>query len=84
VGQDGTVNSQLDALQPFQQQNLYKLFTLDDQFTIVGNPEWNQSARVGTYNSFEAVHDQIHGYIGGHMGDVRFSSFDPIFWLHHA
>ncbi|KAH9080397.1 photo-regulated tyrosinase [Lactarius deliciosus] len=39
-------------------------------------------------NSLEAIHDEIHGYIGGQMGDpccCRLpSGFDPIFFLHHA
>src|ERR1700712_477826 len=84
VSRNDLVSGNLDALQTYQQQNLYKLFTFDDQFNVVGNPEWDPSAQVGAYNSFESVHDQVHGYIRGHMGDIRVSSFDPIFWLHHA
>jgi len=34
-------------------------------------------------NSLEAIHDEIHGYIGGQMGDPAVAGFDPIF-LHHA
>lgn len=29
-------------------------------------------------------HDTLHGQIGGIMGAVVTSSWDPIFWLHHA
>ncbi|KAF8263973.1 tyrosinase [Lactarius quietus] len=35
-------------------------------------------------NSLEAIHDEIHGYIGGQMGDPSVAGFDPIFFLHHA
>ncbi|MCJ1404979.1 hypothetical protein MMC11_008205 [Xylographa trunciseda] len=49
-------------------------------------------------NSVEAFHGAIHGIIGrgepptaegrmsliGHMSNVPYSSFDPIFWLHHC
>jgi len=39
-------------------------------------------------DSIESVHDAIHvtvgGDSGGHMYYLDFSSFDPIFWLHHA
>lgn len=35
-------------------------------------------------NSLEAIHDEIHGYIGGQMGDPAVAGFDPIFFLHHA
>ena len=39
-------------------------------------------------DSFESVHDVVHntagGETGGHMYYLDISSFDPIFWLHHA
>ena len=46
-------------------------------------------------SSIETFHGAVHGVIGrgeqsvavrslvGHMGEVPYSSFDPIFWLHH-
>ena len=38
------------------------------------------------YNSLENMHNTIHGLVGngGHMSSISYSSFDPIFWLHHA
>ncbi|MCJ1262196.1 hypothetical protein MMC22_002066 [Lobaria immixta] len=39
------------------------------------------------YLSLETIHDGIHGMVGGgggHMSFIPYSSFDPIFWLHHA
>ncbi|EPS40942.1 hypothetical protein H072_5168 [Dactylellina haptotyla CBS 200.50] len=44
----------------------------------------------GSYNLFsnriEGVHDGVHGATGGggNMGYVAYSSFDPLFWLHHC
>ncbi|KAF8500857.1 photo-regulated tyrosinase [Russula emetica] len=35
-------------------------------------------------NSLEAIHDEIHGTIGGQMGDPSVAGFDPIFFLHHC
>ena len=32
----------------------------------------------------EAPHNQVHGRLGGLMGDPNFAALDPIFWLHHA
>jgi tyrosinase len=29
-------------------------------------------------------HDNVHGFIGGDMGNVPTSALDPIFWMHHA
>jgi tyrosinase len=34
--------------------------------------------------SVENPHNNIHGYIGGWMGSVELSAFDPIFWFHHC
>jgi len=37
-------------------------------------------------DSLESVHDTIHNTVGsdGHMSTLAYSSFDPIFWLHHT
>lgn len=32
----------------------------------------------------EDIHDGIHGWCGGDMGQVARSAFDPIFWSHHC
>ncbi|MCJ1477585.1 hypothetical protein MMC13_006258 [Lambiella insularis] len=39
-----------------------------------------------SYNSLENLHNSIHALVGmgGHMGYVPYSAFDPIFWLHHT
>jgi tyrosinase len=29
-------------------------------------------------------HDRVHGWVGGDMGNIAASAFDPIFWAHHA
>ena len=34
--------------------------------------------------SVENTHNNIHGFVGGWMGLVELSAFDPIFWLHHC
>jgi tyrosinase len=35
-------------------------------------------------NQLQDVHDGIHGWVGGDMGSIGTSAFDPIFWAHHA
>ncbi len=32
----------------------------------------------------EDIHDQVHGWVGGDMGNISAAAFDPIFWSHHS
>jgi len=32
----------------------------------------------------EDIHDSVHGWTGGDMGQVARAAFDPIFWSHHC
>ena len=32
----------------------------------------------------DSIHGSVHMWIGGHMGQIAYSSYDPIFWHHHA
>jgi len=32
----------------------------------------------------EFWHGQVHVWVGGHMSDVPFAAYDPLFWAHHA
>lgn len=32
----------------------------------------------------ERVHDQVHDWVGGTMGNLTTAPADPIFWMHHA
>ncbi|KAL8670721.1 MAG: hypothetical protein Q9168_004748 [Polycauliona sp. 1 TL-2023] len=52
-------------------------------FSNVRNTDGSPSSR---YNNIENIHNGIHAMVGngGHMSDIPYSSFDPIFWLHHA
>jgi tyrosinase len=40
------------------------------------------------YTSFNTKiddpHGMVHVWVGGHMGDIPFAAFDPIFWSHHC
>jgi len=32
----------------------------------------------------EQVHDFVHVWVGGTVGEVPYAAYDPIFWAHHA
>ncbi len=35
-------------------------------------------------NQLQTVHDAVHGWVGGDMGSIPTSAFDPIFYSHHC
>jgi tyrosinase len=35
-------------------------------------------------DQLQGIHDGIHGWVGGDMGVIATSAFDPIFWAHHC
>jgi tyrosinase len=35
-------------------------------------------------NQLQDIHDGIHGWVGGDMGSIAVSAFDPVFWAHHC
>jgi tyrosinase len=54
-------------------------------------PSKTEIERVMGYRDFssftsklEDYHGMVHVYVGGHMGDIPFAAYDPIFWAHHC
>ncbi|KAH6604367.1 tyrosinase [Trichoderma cornu-damae] len=80
------VNTALLAKLPEIQQRLYILFSSYHEFDSFSNKNYAISQNLSHLDSIEAVHDIIHIYGGsrGHMTYVPLSSFDPLFFLHHA
>jgi tyrosinase len=48
----------------------------------------NGLMKLGNFADFSGqlqdIHDGVHGWVGGDMGVVATSAFDPIFWAHHC
>lgn len=51
-------------------------------------PVINSILNLTTYDDFsnqvQNQHDAVHGWVGGDMGIVAQSAFDPVFWSHHC
>lgn len=54
-------------------------------------PTAAQIERIMAYRDYEDFrikiddpHGQVHMWVGGHMGDIPFAAYDPIFWAHHC
>jgi len=55
-------------------------------FNAFSNHMWDEGS-PGTEASLEDVHNSIHTAVGGpmgHMSELDYSAFDPVFWLHHT
>ncbi|OCL01252.1 Di-copper centre-containing protein [Glonium stellatum] len=73
------VANQMDQSRANLQSRLYHIFTMETDY-------FNMSSDASLDDSLEAVHDTVHYTIGsgGHMSDIPYAAFDPIFWLHHT
>ena len=78
-------NAQLQANAAALKDLTYQLLSDQTDYAPFSNIAYS-IGRNGRYNSIENMHDAIHSLVGqtGHMGIIPYSSFDPIFWLHHA
>lgn len=64
----------------------YQLIATQPDYAPFSNTAYSDD-RGGQYNSLENMHNAVHTFVGGdggHMSDIPYSAFDPIFWLHHA
>jgi len=35
-------------------------------------------------DGLEEIHNGVHGWAGGDMGNITYAAYDPIFWSHHS
>ncbi|KAK3395049.1 tyrosinase precursor [Podospora didyma] len=77
-------NQALQSNQPQLKDQVYSVFTQSPLFE-------SMSSTASRGPSFESPHNSVHTDIGGfnfsrvaHMQYVPWSSFDPLFWLHHT
>ena len=63
----------------------YQLLAATTTYGAFSNTAYKDS-NGNEYNSLENMHNAIHSFVGngGHMSDIPYAAFDPIFWLHHA
>jgi hypothetical protein len=51
----------------------------DDVDDVLGRTDWDDFA-----DALEDVHDRVHGWVPGDMGNIGSAAFDPIVWSYHA
>ncbi|KAF7957392.1 hypothetical protein EAE96_002977 [Botrytis aclada] len=86
TSQNNLVAQQLDNSAASFRNRLYNLFTNYHDYSTFSNEAWITASSPGDFDSIESLHDQIHGLTGsgGHMSYIDYSSFDPLFFLHHT
>ncbi|KAI9673898.1 MAG: hypothetical protein M1817_002104 [Caeruleum heppii] len=85
TSRNSLVAAQLDNSRVAIRDRLYNLFAAYGTYSNFSNKGWIPNG-AANFDSVESLHDQVHGLCGngGHMSVIDYSSFDPIFFLHHA
>lgn len=51
-------------------------------------PQWDYAMEATSFSEFqtriEKVHGEVHGWVGGIMGVIKWAAYDPIFYAHHV
>jgi tyrosinase len=49
---------------------------------------WDHAMAATTFGEFqqriEAIHNDVHVWVGGIMGDITWAAYDPLFYAHHV
>jgi tyrosinase len=60
----------------------------DDPGNLPTSDDVQNLMSLGNFVDFTSqvqdIHDNVHGWVGGDMGVVAMSAYDPIFWSHHC
>jgi tyrosinase len=50
--------------------------------------QWRQAMQATSFLEFsqrvEAIHDDVHVWVGGIMSDITWAAYDPLFYTHHT
>lgn len=64
-------------------ENVNQLMFTDKGWVAFSDDRYSADLALSSFGGIEGIHDGIHGEVGGTMGFIQTSAFDPIFWLHH-
>lgn len=86
ISRNDNVTRQVDSLLPQNQQTLFMLLSAYRNFSAFSNRVFREDSNDTDFASIEGLHDTLHNVLGsgGHMEFIMYSSFDPIFFLHHT
>jgi tyrosinase len=83
--------------QGMKDRDAHKLATIPNTFRQPGLPGapppptthdmdtlLNTSDFFDFQQALEQSHNDVHVWVGGHMADIAYASYDPLFWAHHT
>jgi len=88
---DATAISALDGMQDSLKDQVYQMLTACDDYLHFSNDQVGATSKCA--NSLEQIHNTVHTLAGGagndgtssgHLTYLPLSTYDPVFWLHHA
>ncbi|KAI5842810.1 hypothetical protein BZA05DRAFT_359599, partial [Tricharina praecox] len=90
TSENNEADQQMRANFAARRANTFNLFSIPN-FSAFSSSAYVSGGDPNSWISIESIHNQVHASIGGsddplsgHMSFVDYSSFDPIFWFHHA
>jgi tyrosinase len=86
MNQNTAVAWQLDSNLVNLRQRTYQMLAMQKEYQNISNNMVYSELQGGVLDSLESVHDTMHNTVGngGHLTNVAYSAFDPIFWLLHT
>ncbi|KAF2641582.1 Di-copper centre-containing protein [Massarina eburnea CBS 473.64] len=87
VSDNDSVNKAFGSARVGWRQRVFALFASKQPWGKVSTEQYGVATSAQNTDSYESVHDEIHGAVGGtdgYMGYLDVAAFDPIFWLHHT
>ncbi|PGH15646.1 hypothetical protein AJ79_02239 [Helicocarpus griseus UAMH5409] len=85
VSQYDAIQKTLNANGAFLRIQTYQLLASENNYTVFSTDALQD--RGDDYNNLENLHGLIHVSVGGNLGHMTYtpwSSYDPLFWLHHT
>ncbi|KAF2732817.1 tyrosinase [Polyplosphaeria fusca] len=82
------VHAEMTKARVSLRDRVYYLFLSKASWGFASTSAIGARTQVSSRDSFESIHDAVHGTVGGPSGGTMYyldySAFDPIFWLHHT
>ncbi|KAF2835508.1 Di-copper centre-containing protein [Patellaria atrata CBS 101060] len=81
---DDLANAAMTNIGKALREDTYRLIASQPNFAAFSNQAYRGPLRNNNPGNMEEIHNRVHAFVAGHMNYIAASSFDPLFFLHHA